>query len=243
MGDGSLWRLIFRASEAAILGAILGNRSTRIRRQLKLLVCVFVRCLPTFTGEMALAASAAMQGAKVASFNSALAGDRLTLSIQGPSKRTAPLKTVAAGTVRGTQRGGTRVITVGLDNKEGRIRTDNSVVPRKVQLLARVEELRLLSKAEQAGLLSLLDRLGFSLGKIEKLGLLSKAESLGVFSLLADEGTPGKLGATGALFFAAAPAIVYLSPDETVGLVGAVLCGAAATALFAGSTAISALQK
>ena len=44
----------------------------------------------------------------------------------------------------------------------------------------RVEELRLLSKLEQAGLLSALEKRGLTLSYIEQAGLLSKAEKLGV---------------------------------------------------------------
>lgn len=50
----------------------------------------------------------------------------------------------------------------------------------------RVEQLRLLSKAEQAGLLSLAERNGLTLSFIERSGLLSKAESLGLLSAATD---------------------------------------------------------
>jgi hypothetical protein len=49
-----------------------------------------------------------------------------------------------------------------------------------------VEELRLLSKLEQAGVLSLLEKNGLSLTKIQELGLLSTAEKLGLLSIATD---------------------------------------------------------
>lgn len=49
-------------------------------------------------------------------------------------------------------------------------------------LCASVEKLRLLSKLESAGLLSALEKGGFTLSKIEKAGLLTTAEKLGVLS-------------------------------------------------------------
>jgi len=50
----------------------------------------------------------------------------------------------------------------------------------------RVEQLRLLSKAEQAGLLSLAEKNGLTLTFIERSGLLSKAEALGLLSAASD---------------------------------------------------------
>ena len=52
--------------------------------------------------------------------------------------------------------------------------------------MRRVEQLRLLSKAEQAGLLSLAERNGLTLSFIERSGLLSKAESLGLLTAATD---------------------------------------------------------
>jgi len=53
-----------------------------------------------------------------------------------------------------------------------------------------VQQLRLLSKLEQAGLLTLLEKNGVTLTFIEKSGLLSKAESLGLLSAAADRYGP-----------------------------------------------------
>lgn len=50
--------------------------------------------------------------------------------------------------------------------------------------------MRLLSKLEQAGLLTLLEKNGVTLTFIEKSGLLSKAESLGLLSAAADRYHP-----------------------------------------------------
>ena len=50
----------------------------------------------------------------------------------------------------------------------------------------RVQQLRLLSKLEKAGLLTLLEKNGVTLTFIEQTGLLSKAESLGLLSAAAD---------------------------------------------------------
>ncbi|KAK9835177.1 hypothetical protein WJX81_003752 [Elliptochloris bilobata] len=130
--------------------------------------------------------------------------------------------------------------------KEGlRARKEAAASPR---LLARLEQLRLLSKAEQAGLLSLAERNGLTLTFIEKSGLLSKAESLGLLSAATDRNTPGALFALAVLLGLAAPAIVYLTPDSSSGLVAAqaLLAGAAgagAVGLFFGSSLIAALQK
>lgn len=54
----------------------------------------------------------------------------------------------------------------------------------------RVQQLRLLSKLEKAGLLTLLEKNGVTLTFIEKSGLLSKAESLGLLSAAADRYVP-----------------------------------------------------
>lgn len=50
----------------------------------------------------------------------------------------------------------------------------------------------LLLQAEQSGLLSTLEGLGFTLSNIESLGLLSKAEELGVLGAVTDRKLPGK---------------------------------------------------
>lgn len=56
--------------------------------------------------------------------------------------------------------------------------------------MCRIQQLRLLSKVEQAGLLSLLEKNGITLTAIEKSGALSTAESLGLLSAAADKWVP-----------------------------------------------------
>ena len=51
-------------------------------------------------------------------------------------------------------------------------------VPKKSQILSRVEKLKLLSRAEALGVLSLLENSGLTLETIESQKLLSKAEQL-----------------------------------------------------------------
>ena len=58
---------------------------------------------------------------------------------------------------------------------------------------SRIQQLKLLSKLEQSGLLSLAEKNGVTLSKLEQSGLLSAAESLGVVSLLGDRNFPGTL--------------------------------------------------
>ena len=111
-----------------------------------------------------------------------------------------------------------------------------------------MEQLRLLSKAEQAGLLSLAERNGLTLSFIERSGLLSKAESLGLLSAATDRNTPGALTALALLLFIAGPAVVYFTPDTSTPLIAAQSIAAAVllvggSAAWGGSRLIGALQK
>lgn len=60
------------------------------------------------------------------------------------------------------------------------LRNTEDDIMAKPSLLKNVQQMRLLSKAEKLGLLSLLEGAGLSLTKIEELGLLSTAEKVGM---------------------------------------------------------------
>jgi hypothetical protein len=111
-----------------------------------------------------------------------------------------------------------------------------------------VEQLKLLTKAEKAGLLSAAEKFGLSLSTIEKLGLLSKAEELGVLSAATDPGTPGALLSLSLGLLFLGPSCAYLVPEDypwEVALQVAVvlLCVAGGSAAFAASNFVSNLQK
>lgn len=134
------------------------------------------------------------------------------------------------------------------------------------KLLARIEALRLLSKVEDAGLLSLgarralrlrlspshaaspAERSGLSLSSIESLGLLSKAESLGALSLATDRSSPGKLSVLGLVLLLSAAAVVVAVPDTDNTLLaaqaaGAAVLGAGGLAALVGGSFLGNLQK
>merc|ERR1712216_610602 len=73
------------------------------------------------------------------------------------------------------------------------LRNTEDDIMAKPSLLKNVQQMRLLSKAEKLGLLSLLEGAGLSLTKIEELGLLSTVEKLGVLSAAEDRDLPTKL--------------------------------------------------
>ncbi len=80
-----------------------------------------------------------------------------------------------------------------------------------------MQQLRLLSKLEQAGLLTLLEKNGVTLTFIEKSGLLSKAESLGLLSAAADRyGPKSALENPGANLKVTHPAYVLSQPGTPV---------------------------
>ncbi|GAQ87897.1 hypothetical protein KFL_003860030 [Klebsormidium nitens] len=116
-----------------------------------------------------------------------------------------------------------------------------------VKVLSRVQELRLLTKAEESGLLSTLEGLGFTLSTIESLGLLSKAEDLGLLGAVTDRKLPGTLLLASLVVLAAGPAIVYFGPEDSSAIVIAEYVVAALTvaggaALFGASKLVKALQ-
>ncbi|KAL4858166.1 hypothetical protein ACK3TF_001659 [Chlorella vulgaris] len=116
------------------------------------------------------------------------------------------------------------------------------------KILGRIEQLKLLSKLEKSGLLSLAERNGVTLSKLEKSGLLSTAEGLGVVSLLGDRNFPGTLYALATALLVAGPAAVYFLPDDSTGLVAlqaviALVCIAGGSAAWGGASLLSSLQK
>lgn len=111
-----------------------------------------------------------------------------------------------------------------------------------------MEQLKLLTKAEKAGLLSAVEKFGLSLSTIEKLGLLSKAEELGVLSAATDPGTPGALLSLSLGLLLLGPFCVYLVPEDylwqiALQVVVALLCVVGGSAAFAASNFVSNLQK
>lgn len=118
----------------------------------------------------------------------------------------------------------------------------------KPNLLKNVQRMRLLTKAEKLGLLSLAENAGLSLTKIEELGLLSTAEKLGVLSAVEDRDLPTKLLLPAFALLAAAPAEVYLIPNDSQALVVgqyvlAALLIAGGSAAFGASQLVSKLQR
>ena len=97
-------------------------------------------------------------------------------------------------------------------------------------------------------MLSTLEKNGLTLAAIEKNGLLSKAEKAGVLSLIADPGTPGLINTLGLVAFAAAAALVFVIADDSTAAIAAQVIGASAlagagVAAFAGASFLEELQK
>jgi len=80
---------------------------------------------------------------------------------------------------------------------------------------SRVEQLRFLTKVEKASLLSVAEKLGFSLSKIESLGLLSKAGELGILSIVNDPNTPRELLNLAIALLIVGPLCAYFVPDDS----------------------------
>jgi hypothetical protein len=80
---------------------------------------------------------------------------------------------------------------------------------------SRVEQLRLLTKVEKAGLLFVAEKLGFSLSKIESLGLLSKAGELGILSIVNDPNTPREILNLAIGLLIVGPLCAYFVPDDS----------------------------
>ncbi|KAE8697749.1 (-)-isopiperitenol/(-)-carveol dehydrogenase [Hibiscus syriacus] len=94
------------------------------------------------------------------------------------------------------------------------------------------------------------EELGLTLSSIEKLGVFSKAEELGLLSLLekAASVSPSTLASAALPALVAALLAVVIIPDDSVGLVAvqAVVAGAlvvAAAGLFVGSVVLGGLQE
>merc|ERR1712046_385093 len=69
------------------------------------------------------------------------------------------------------------------------------------------------------GLLEIAESSGLTLQKIEELGLLSKAEQAGAIGILTNSGTPAALTFTSIATLAAAVALVVYVPDDTQTLI------------------------
>jgi hypothetical protein len=153
----------------------------------------------------------------------------------------------AAAAAASVPRKAIKVVEVfGPNETKGALR-DRRNVSGDVKVLSRVQELRLLTKAEQSGLLSTLEGLGFTLSNIESLGLLSKAEELGVLGAVTDRKLPGTLLLASLVVLAAGPALVYFGPEDSGAIVAAEYVAAALTvvggaALFGASKLVKALQ-
>lgn len=162
----------------------------------------------------------------------------------------AGTQSLRSGTVRvGPRTGGTRKVTaIEIFSKERKFRAKNSMVKPQPKILSRVQELRLLSKLEEAGLLSLLEKNGLTLSAIEKSGILTTAENLGLISAAADRNTPSALYGLSAALLTLGPALVYVVPDDSTGLIvaqalAAVACIVGGSAAYGGATLLSSLQK
>lgn len=170
-----------------------------------------------------------------------------------PSIASAPIQaagtqTLRAGTVKQTVSGTKKVTAIEVFSKEKTFRAKQTVVKPQPKILSRVQDLRLLSKLEQAGLLSVLEKNGLTLSAIEKSGLLSTAENLGLISAAADRNTPSALYTLSTLLFAAGPALVYFTPDDSSALIalqviGALTCVVGGSAAFGGASLLATLQK
>ncbi|KAK8948787.1 hypothetical protein KSP39_PZI006236 [Platanthera zijinensis] len=117
-------------------------------------------------------------------------------------------------------------------------------------VVKKIEERKVLSGVEKAGLLSKAEQLGFTLSSIEKLGFFSKAEDLGLLSLLekAASLSPSALASFSLPLLAAALAVVLLIPDDSPALVTAqtvvaALLAVAGVGSFVGSVLLGGLQE
>lgn len=120
----------------------------------------------------------------------------------------------------------------------------------EVDVFKKLEQRKVLSNVEKAGLLSKAEGLGLTLSSIEKLGVFSKAEDLGLLSLVekAASFSPSLLASAALPAFVAAIAAIVLIPDDSVPLIavqaliaGALVVGAAG--LFVGSVVLGGLQE
>lgn len=119
-----------------------------------------------------------------------------------------------------------------------------------MDVVKKLEERKVLSGVEKAGLLSKAEQLGFTLSSIEKLGFFSKAEKLGLLSFLekAAGSSPSTLASFSLPLLIAAVAAIVLIPDDSAVLVAAqavvaALLGVGAAGLFVGSVVLGGLQE
>ena len=106
----------------------------------------------------------------------------------------------------------------------------------------------MLSKAEEAGLLTAAENAGLTLATIEKFGLLTKAEDLGLISAALNRNTPGAVSLLAWTLFAAGPATVYFVPDSTttevaIQVVVSLVCILGGSAAFGAASLLSKLQS
>ncbi|XP_043687093.1 uncharacterized protein LOC122638274 [Telopea speciosissima] len=87
----------------------------------------------------------------------------------------------------------------------------------EVDVFKKLEEKKVLSNVEKAGLLSKAEELGFTLSSIEKLGFFSKAEELGLLSLVekAVSLSPSTLASLSLPLLVAALAVIVVIPDDS----------------------------
>ncbi|GFZ17529.1 hypothetical protein Acr_26g0007990 [Actinidia rufa] len=119
-----------------------------------------------------------------------------------------------------------------------------------VDVFKKIEQRKVLSNLEKAGLLSKAEELGLTLSSIEKLGVFSKAEELGLLSLLekAASFSPSALASAALPILVAAILAIVLIPDDSAALVAvqAVIAGAlgvGAAGLLVGSVVLGGLQE
>ncbi|CAH2040920.1 unnamed protein product [Thlaspi arvense] len=120
----------------------------------------------------------------------------------------------------------------------------------EVDVFKKLEEKKVLSNVEKAGLLSKAEELGLTLSSIEKLGVFSKAEELGLLSLLekAASFSPSALASAALPALVAAILAIVLIPDDSAGLVAvqaviAAAFGVGAAGLLVGSVVLGGLQE
>lgn len=119
-----------------------------------------------------------------------------------------------------------------------------------VDVVKTLEQKKVLSTVEKAGLLSKAEDLGFTLSSVEKLGLFSKAEELGLLSLVERlaGASPSVLASLALPLLVAAVGAIVIIPDDSAALVAAqtvlaALLAVGAAGLFVGSVVLGGLQE
>ncbi|XP_042480249.1 uncharacterized protein LOC122061120 [Macadamia integrifolia] len=120
----------------------------------------------------------------------------------------------------------------------------------EVDVFKKLEEKKVLSNVEKAGLLSRAEKLGLTLSSIEKLGFFSKAEELGLLSLLEKVAgfSPSTLASLSIPLFVAALAVIVVIPDDSAALIAlqaafAVALGVGAAGFLVVSVVLDGLQE